>query len=364
MIDESLIQEVRRGLADPRKLASALGLLGGRFEKQARNGVIVACPVHEDRGRPNLSLTVAPDGTVRAKCHACQWTGDALKLVAHMHGLDPRRDFKAVLMVGAELAGLSDLAEDIEDGRPRPDRIQLPAPRQYAESEYPADARSMWENCTPIGSDPDVKNMLTARGFDASRLEQQNLVRCLPAKGRLPGWASFGRRNWRATGHKAIVRTFDYTGEQRGVRAWRVVENDTPKRLPPSRCKAGELVLCDRGGWCTLTGSSTPQVLWIVEGEPDWIAASLAKPGGHAVIGILSGSWSTQFARVVSRCKRIIVATHPDEAGDRYYSTVRETLPSAIRWRPPSDLDEIGEELQSLMGSVAKWHYVPHCLGD
>jgi hypothetical protein len=382
MIDPALIREVKSALANPRELANRLGLLDNTSEKQARGGIIVRCPVHDDGARPNLSLTPGRDGTVRAKCHACGWTGDALTLVAVMHDLDMRQDFRQVLVVAAELAGNGDLAADLENGSARPDRIRLPEARQLPEPEYPKDPLDLWSQCCKVGSNVDVKNMLTARGLDASRVEALNLVRSLPRSGPLPPWASFGKRNWRTTGHRAIVRTFDNTGQLSGVRAWRVIDNDTPKRLPPAGCRSAGLVLADRLGWCALTGKHRPDVLWIVEGEPDWLATALRQPGGHGVWGIGSGSWSEGFAEKARQCNIVMVATHPDDAGDRYADEIirglvsrgkdgepdeldkSRSVPRATRWRPPSDLDECGVELTHLLGSAAKWLRLPHALGD
>jgi hypothetical protein len=358
-----LNRQVRLSLKDPRKLANVLGLLNGRSEKQAR-GVIVNCPAHGDRGRPNLSITTGPDGTARAKCHACDFSGDALTLVALVHGLDMKRDFKSVLVLAAELGGERELAAQIDDGKPRPDRIHIPEPRQLPEAPWADGVSHMWDSCLPISYDPEACAMLRGRGLSPERVEALNLARVLPTEGALPRWAHFGRRSWRETGHRIVVRHFAPDGAIRALRAWRVAENDTPKRLPPAGCKSAGLVLANRLGHGLLMGNGAP-VLVIVEGEPDWLAATLAAPGGFAVWGIGSGSWSESLTEAAKRARRIVVATHPDAAGDRYASQVTGAICSAVRWKPPRDLDEIGEEeLQGLISSCAKWLFVPHQLGD
>src|SRR5690606_11919946 len=108
----------------------------------------------------------------------------------------------------------------------------------------------------------------------------------------------FGQRDWRATGHRLIIRAFDAAGELRSVRAWRVREGDSPKRLPPAGCRSAGLVLADRAGWRLMRGECAPFVLFVVEGEPDWLAASLAAPGGFGVWGVGSGSWTDEHATV------------------------------------------------------------------
>lgn len=97
--------EIRRELSDPRRLVLGLGL--GKGAQRQAGGFLVRCvdPNHDDRG-PSLSITIGPDGTIRAKCFGCPLTGDALTLVALANGLDPRRDFRAVLAEAGRLAGI------------------------------------------------------------------------------------------------------------------------------------------------------------------------------------------------------------------------------------------------------------------
>ncbi len=382
MSQADLVRQVKLSLADPRKLVEALGL-GDVFEPQARGGIIVRCVSHDDRGRPNCSITRGGDGTVRIKCHACGFKGDALTLIAACHKLDMRQDFRQILVLAAELGGNRELAAEIGDGKPRPDRIHIPEPRQLPEVPWPEGASDLWDQCTPVTDSPDATALLKSRNLDPCVIRDMNLARVLPETGALPVWAKYGKRTWRNTSNRLIVRTWDHTGTARGVRAWRVVEGDSPKRLPPSNRKAAGLVLADRRSVGMMLGSRAPAVLWIVEGEPDWLAACTQAPGGHAVIGIGSGGWTAEHAAVAVRARRVIVATHPDLAGDRYAAAITDgatgfeensckrksfdpsiMVKGSVRWRPPKDLDELGSDLLGLMGSVAKWSFIPHALGD
>ncbi len=365
-----LTRQVKVALANPFELANALGLVNARSQRQAR-GVIVNCPAHKDTGRPNCSITVAKDGTARVKCHACGFKGDAITLVAVVHGLDLAKEFKRALRLAAELAGQDALADEIGDGVPRPDRIHLPEPRQLPEAPWPDRVSEVWGDALPLHTDGEAVDMLTARGIDAARVERLNLARILPNRKptELPTWARFAeRRPWQKTGHRLLVRSFDHCGILMSLRAWRVTDNETPKRLPPRGCRSAGLVLADRLGWYALKGQETgqpfPSVLWIVEGEPDWLAASLAVPGGHGVIGIGSGGWTKETAEKCCSVRIVMIGTHADEAGDRYAEEVTRTVPRATRWRPPRDLDECKGELQGLMGAATKWCRVPHVLGD
>src|SRR5690242_8399203 len=133
----ALTQQVKIALADPRKLANVLGLLDRTSQRQGK-GVIVRCPAHKDAGRPNLSITTGRDGTARCKCHACGWTGDALSLVALIHGIEMREGFAEVLQLGAELAGDHLLAAELADGKARPERTPLPPPPPAPEAPWAA----------------------------------------------------------------------------------------------------------------------------------------------------------------------------------------------------------------------------------
>ena len=355
-------RQVKIGLANPRKLAGMLDLVDKSSEKQA-TGIIVRCPSHNDRGRANCSITTGTDGTVRVKCHACDFKGDALTLIACVYGLDEKQDFRRILITGAELAGNHALVAELEDGKPRPDRIHLPEPRQLPEPKWPEGVAQFWDSCPLLTTDEQACALLARRGLPPYRVESGGLARVLPS-GKLPKWAKYGKRTWTQTSNRIVVRCFDACGTLRSVRAWRVVEGDSPKRLPPSGCRSAGLVLADRLGWLLLSGRAMPRVLWIVEGEPDWMAASIAAPGGHAVWGIGSGSWNADLAKACSGVRVVMVGTHPDEAGDRYAKLVTDSVKRATRWRPPSDLDETGAELQGLMGAATKWCRVPHVLGE
>ena len=59
---EAFRADVKRTLADPRKLCEALGLVEGST-RQAK-GLSIRCPAHAERN-PSCSVTAGDDGTVR-----------------------------------------------------------------------------------------------------------------------------------------------------------------------------------------------------------------------------------------------------------------------------------------------------------
>jgi hypothetical protein len=52
-------------------------------------------------------VRVGRDGTLACKCHGCGWSADVLGLIAAVHQLDARRDFRRVLDLAADIAGVS-----------------------------------------------------------------------------------------------------------------------------------------------------------------------------------------------------------------------------------------------------------------
>lgn len=117
---------VRRELVDVPRVLRWLGL-DKRAKRQPR-GYVVCCPVHGEKN-PSCSVRLAQDGTISAKCFACDFSGDVFALIAAARGLDARTDFRAVLSEAAELAGVR-----LDDPTPLPAR-RAPPPRPAAPPE-------------------------------------------------------------------------------------------------------------------------------------------------------------------------------------------------------------------------------------
>jgi hypothetical protein len=329
-------REVRNALSDVRRLCDKLGLTEGA--KRQTRGLLVRCPVHGER-EPSCSITTGPDGTVRVRCFACDFSGDALTLVAHQFGLSLNDDFLEVLATAAEIGNHHVLAAEIRDGRPAPNRKPVPAPEPQPEPEYPPtdEVAELWAACAPANDDPEASALLVSRRIDPDVVTELDLARVIRREPHpLPRWAAYGGRSWVSSGHRLVVRAWSASGALTSVRAWRVTDGDTPKRLPPAGHKAAELVQANREAWLMLTRRACPLRLYVVEGEPDWVCAATTFGRGDAVIGIGSGSWTPTFASRVPFGTRVIVATHADEAGDRYAARVLETLDErhlTYRWR-------------------------------
>lgn len=172
--------------------------------------------------------------------------------------------------------------------------------------------------------------MLTRRAIDPRVVDTHELARAITQYTDHPVWARYRgdadeARRWVDTGHSVILPVYDHDAKMRSVRAWRIVRgDDAPKRLPPAGCKATGLVLANGLALRMLRGETGPCRVVIVEGEPDYL--SVATRWHVAVIGVLSGSWSEDFAGRLPFGVSVVIRTHCDKAGDRYADTVTKTI--------------------------------------
>lgn len=314
--------EVRYGLTDASKLCAALGLTDGA--KRQSGGLLIRCPVHGDR-TPSCSVTPGPDGTLRVRCFACDWSTDALGLIAAVRGWSLRvaDDFRETLAEGANIAGLLSLEAEIRDGRPVPDRPRVPPPKPRPEPPYPSvdEVNDLWRHAALPGDDAESSRYLVGRKIDPIAVGERGLARAIRSP--LPPWATYGAKNWIDTGHRLVVRAFDAHGVARGVRAIQVRTNEPPKRLPPAGRKAKGLALVNRAACDVLRGATCGRVV-IVEGEPDFLSWGVLTE--EPLIGLVSGAWNDSFAAAIPRDCRVILRTHEDEAGERYAQEVAESL--------------------------------------
>ncbi len=318
--------EIRRTLVNPRAVCDRLGLMKGALT-QTGHGVTINCPAHGER-TPSCSVTIGRDGTLRFRCFGCQATGDVLTLVATVHDLDLRGDFKAVLLEAAEIAGLSHVVDELNDRKPYESRPLPELPEPGPEREYPpaGEVAEVWAVAGSVVDDPVSGGHLVGRGLNAATVASLDLLRALPVGARLPLWAKYRGRFWTESGHRMIARVYDAAGDFRSVRSWRV-EGDAPaKRLPPAGHKATGLVLANRRAQELLAGARmAPRLVVVAEGEPDFVTCSIVWPT-IAVFGITSGSWSDDFAKRIPMGSEVVVRTHNDQAGDKYANEIIKTV--------------------------------------
>jgi len=342
-VSDQDVGDIKRALSDPTRVLEGLGIMGeGKARSRQAGGWLIRCPVHQD-ATPSCSVQQR-GGVLLWKCHGCDAGGDVLSLIAAVRGWKIESQFKSVLLEAARLGGLWYLVDKLEGRVPREERPAAPpAPAAEPEPprEWPAqqDVEALWQACEPVCDDTVVADHLRARSLNPDVVAAKDLARVLPLDRNcaLPKWASYWggdkvRGPWTRTGHRLIVPMYDYLGQMRSVRAWRVIDGESPKRLPPGGHKASEMVMCDAFALQMLRtfGSSEPYKpyrLVIVEGEPDFLSRAIVTNDPHtAVVGIVSGSWTKTIASRVPFGCRVAIRTDVDKAGERYAVEIEDTL--------------------------------------
>ncbi len=319
-----LRDEVRQTLSDPWRVAELLGLLEGA--KREQQGVLVRCPSHNEN-EASCSLTKGPDGTLRAKCFACEFAGDLFTVIAAVKGLDPRRDFPAVLQVGADLAGIS-----VPDGSrwsgssARPAGRASPAPT--AQAPAVEDLGALWESLPAL--DEEGFHYLRGRGLEDAAdwcraLADVTTPRPAPPAGHerdAQGARTCGaalrcatcRWEYARSGYQLAVALRDVVGrvvaiQVRSLRAEKTDGKDQ-RFLAIGPTSAG--VFGDP------TAIARARNIIVAEGMTDSLAAIAACRGAQVSvpIGIAGVNAGAALDTFQFKGKRVLLAADPDEAGD------------------------------------------------
>lgn len=330
--------DIKRTWVDVRAVLEALGLLSGAVRQ--RGGYLIRCPWHDER-TPSCSVQ-SKAGVIVAQCFGCQRSGSVLDLVAAVERLDTGRDFPAVVRRAAELAGRWDIIAELEgkaDAPPRPAPKPRTAPPPEPERTYPpaAEVANLWAACEPVTSDDEVSAWLQRRALEPDAVAVRDLARALPRTAALPRWAWGPGGSWLASGHRMIVALYDAGGVMRTVRAGRVIEGDTPKRLPPAGHKAGQAVMADAIALEVLRLGRAPDYIAdplrivIAEGEPDWLTWATNRPldsrkPPFGVLGIFAGAWCADLAARIPSGAHVIIRTDHDAPGEKYAADIIRTL--------------------------------------
>jgi DNA primase len=331
-------RELRAALSNPSSVCRQLGLDRGA-QRQSR-GLVICCPYHAER-TPSCSVRVGPDGTIGVKCFACGATGDALSLVAHVCGLDVRRDFRAVLAEAAAIAGMPGMRLELSS-RPEPARIDDPA--------FHAVATNLIELC-PLDGEPDVMGYVAGRGllpavadaglFALPRASKQRGI--IAELVRRHGADALERAGllWhdRATRQTIELERFAWPGHRLGI----------PWRSPDGRVQAIQRRSLDAGDdrkyvfgrgrpacfpfgveRLASTGRETPVAF--TEGALDALALRLlASRNGETMLTLgLPGvnGWRSGWAKLAEE-RRAFVAIDADDAGERKRADIVDDLHAA-----------------------------------
>ena len=318
-----LRDDVRSTLSDPLRVCEALGLTEGA--KREASGLLVRCPAHGEKN-PSCSVTRGPDGTIRVRCFACDFSGDLFTLVAAVRSLDPRRDFPAVLTYAAELAGIApDEARPARTSDRGTGRATATPP---APPPPPDDLGPLWESLP--GLDPDAWDYLRGRGLEEASewcrgLADLGVDRPAPPPGhervgdapRSCGGAircSACRWEFARAGYALAVPLRDPGGRIVAIQVRNILVEKGGERdnrfLAIGPTSAGLF-----GEPSRITGARN---VIIAEGMTDSLAAMIVCKNAQvtAPLGIAGVNAGAALEGLPLKGKRVLLASDPDEAGD------------------------------------------------
>lgn len=322
MVSDELPRRIRERLDDPAELCRLLGLLG-KHKRQAAGGVLILCPAHNERS-PSCSVRVADGGTVSVRCFGCDFTGDAITLIAQVHGLDVRGDFPRVLEIGAGLAGI-----------PIDGAVWSPEPAPIRPSVVKVDAPAVPDSIF----DAVATELQRSGALDSDVWCAQNVARYLDGRGllewaRADGWFAMGAHSARALSQFSpeILHRCGLTDESGQMKwpewalaiPWRTPSGivQTIQRRHLGDCDAARRYVFPKG-----RGPAHPYGIdrlpdagpvAIVEGAVDVLARRmLDEQGWTTVLGAAGVSgWRAAWDEII-RGRIVLIAFDRDEAGDR-----------------------------------------------
>lgn len=320
MID---VDAIRAAAPLPLEFARRLGLKCGPNSKPHHAWAI--CPWHIERN-PSCSITVR-DGRLAVHCFSCGASSDDIGLVAAVHNLDTRRDFRRAAELTAALVGASMAPHTA--GRHGPasrDTAPTPMPR-------PINLDALADVLVPLDAEPDVAAYLASRGLlvqaraaglralDVTELQYQIDERIAldgdPTDGELGHAGLVAKRGdtyrveWQA--YRLAIPWRDAAGNVTVIQR-RVLDDRRPKYTTHGRVVAPFGV--DR--------LEPGQPIAIVEGALDALAWTMLDTEGRVALGIPGTSgWRSEWASV-ARGRVVHVATDADDAGDKAAKKIGE----------------------------------------
>lgn len=258
---------------------------------QGRNWM-VRCPVHDDRV---ASCSVAASAWT---CFGCGARGGVLDFIQAAEGCS-RHEAARIAEYGGQGLDLATMVSAMAPRRPRPSEV----------AEF-------WRS---LGEVPQAE--LDARNLGTPSME---LARWCADQAR-PAWAEhFDRR--------IVCPLFDYLGQLR-LCLGRSHRSRIKTMVAKGFSSAGLCLATPAVVLALRTGCSLGET-WITEGEVDFLTAARFKA---SVLGVRSGSWSAKWReRIQALAASVVVATDPDEAGDKYAADIG----MGRRWRQDCDLND------------------------
>jgi len=335
-------------------VASPLGLVG---EHGPRRG-LAPCPScgESQRGRRDRRgpIGLTRDGAGWA-CHRCDAKGDALDLAAWQLCRG-----RLATLTAAERTevrewlvehGFLPAAPGADPARPwrscGPSCLPQAANTDREHRASVAGVEDLRDRALPAADDPEAVPWLRSRKLDPGRVDDLDLARVLPRDCALPRWARACSRTWTESGHRLLLPLWDEAGRLVSLHARSVRQGDGPKSVSPAGHAVLGLVLADPTALHLLRHGSPPS--WgrdaageviVTEGVPDFLTWAThwgeAAESPPAVLGVIGpGSWPADApvaAALPDGCL-VSIATHTDEAGERYAEAIRTSVGARCRVR-------------------------------
>jgi DNA primase len=179
-------------------------------------------------------------------------------------------------------------------------------------------------NALAVHTDSRISEFLNYRGIDSRATWERDLAVGLPWA-ELPEWAQFGERSWAHSMHRLIVPLRDAAGVTRSVLARSVEKQPLVKSVAPRGYARSGLVMANQCALMMLRNKAKPNIVVVREGELDFVHEALLDDT-VAVLGIVSGSWTSEIASRIPVGAHVVVATDADAAGDKYADAIMASL--------------------------------------
>lgn len=256
---------------------------------------VVRCPVHEDS---NASCSVAET------CWTCFGCGAKGGIVDFIEADQQCSRYEAGRIAGLGLELVGNPADRIRAARATIKRAPMLK-----------EVQRMWAESTQAPEDLLAKRCLGTPSMD--------LVRLAPEA--RPEWAEHWAR-------RLVVPLYDVKGSMRSMVGRSMT--GTIKTMVPTGFSTSGLCMLSPAVQAGIRLGVSLSELWICEGEIDYLTCCRYH---SEVMGIRNGSWSDDWRRAVEAiCASVVVATDPDDAGDRYAAEIG----IGKRWRKDVDLNE------------------------
>jgi hypothetical protein len=201
----------------------------------------------------------------------------------------------------------------------------------------------LWARSASVLEDTEVSGYLAGRGIDPGLVADRDLARAISPDLSLlvlPAWASLGGP-WPRRGYRLLLPLWDAAGHVVSVHARSIIAGSEPKGALPCGFGIAGTVLADAAGARMLARREIAGPLWITEGATDFLTAATAwgdaAEPAPAVLGILSGSWTSQLAARVLDGARVVIAVDHDPSGELYVAKIAASLVGRVRlerWTP------------------------------